>query len=213
MSFFMPLAILLVLIAILLAARTLAAPQVEPWVKNLQTAQTLLTIAALAVAAVWYFIDRPHAEKLKFDQTVTGVPVDGGHVMVIAEITITNIGATSEDLTREPYSLYVQQVTPLTLTPYHEIGELDPSGSGLRIHSGDRWSLIATDVGKVNTFLDAGEVENLYYRVIIPCKPGLRVYFTSWFQKPTPWPPLLFRQGKIAWIKQTFLDLSDKCPK
>ena len=109
--------------------------------------------------------------------------------------------------------MYIQQVTPLTTTPYKEVGALDPTGQVLQIHPADRWSLVAVDNDRLDTFLDAGEVENLYYRVIIPCKPELRVYFTSWFQKPTPWPKIFFRQGTLAWIKQSFVDLSDKCPK
>ena len=71
---------------------------------------------------------------------------------------------------------------------------------------------MAVDKDRLDTFLDAGEVENMYCGVIIPCKPDLRAYFTSWFQKPTPWPKIFFRQWKLARIKQPFMDLSDKCP-
>ena len=95
--------------------------------------------------------------------------------------------------------------------PMAEVGTRDKSGVFL-IHEGDRWSNLAELTSKGASFLEAGETENLYFRVVIPCLPGMRVYFTSTFNKPSSPSDFLFGPKDVAWIKQTLVDLSSVCP-
>ncbi len=63
----------------------------------------------------------------------------------------------------------------------------------------------------LTSFIEAGETENLYFRVIIPCKPLLRMYVTSHFEKPKMfWEA--FNPETLSWVKQTFVDASQYCP-
>jgi hypothetical protein len=203
---------ILVFLAVMAVARfVLGSPRADPWVKNLNIAQSVLTILAAVVAASWYFVDRPHATKLKFDQSVVGVPAGPGKVMVLAEITISNVSSSSIRLQNSPFRLIVQRVTPLPPGPTQEVGSKDTTGAFL-IHPADDWSELASRHDQLNTFLEVGETENLYYRVVIPCSPGLHIYFSSWFDKPHRFTDAWIAPDHVAWIKQSLADLSGTCP-
>lgn len=219
----------IVLLALgVLFARAFGFRQVQPWTKHLETLQVFLTIAAVAIGAVWYFFERPQAAKLDLSQTVNAVPLEGGSVLLLIEVSPKNLGGTLLDFTKSPYSIEVGQVTPLTVTPYREATTQPVPGRPRKIWAGERWSPLAKisyapmvgrgdrpaeeadDGPALTSFIEAGETENLYFRVVIPCKPLLRVYVISRFEKPQmPW-----EQGdpRISWVKQTFVDLSASCP-
>jgi len=208
---FVPFIDLLIFLALLWSARfILGAREAEPWVKNLNAAQTLITIIAVIVAGTWYVVEQPHAPKLKIDQTVTGAPGPPGQVMVIAEVTFTNLGATVINLRGVPMKLFVQQVSPVLPDVAAEAGKTDAKGA-LVIQHGDNWGALAEATDPLTTFLESGEVENLYYRVVIPCQPGLRVYFTSRFERPGMVTDVFFHVKDFQFRKQTLVDLSALC--
>jgi hypothetical protein len=208
---FVPLIDLLIFLVLLWSARfILGAREAEPWVKNLNAAQTLITIIAVIVAATWYVVEQPHAPKLKIDQTVTGAPGPAGQVMVIAEVSFTNLGSTVINLRGVPMKLFVQQVSPVLPNVAAEAGKTDAKGA-LIIERGDNWGALAEFTDPLTSFLESGEVENLYYRVIIPCQPGLRVYFTSRFERPGMVTDVFFHVKDFQFRKQTLVDLSGLC--
>jgi hypothetical protein len=197
----------------------------DGWLGHLQVLETLLTVVAFFLAAGWYFVERPSNPKVKVEQTATGAPLGDGRVLVVVELALTNVGETAVEFRQAPLTLFVQQVTPL---PHAVDQEAQPPPGAApaiaTLHPADNWSLLAAlpdpaqpakggapgGFAPIDSFLEAQETENLYYRVILPCKPGLRIYLTSRFSKPQS---LLERwQGRrLSWIKQTYLDLSTQC--
>ncbi|HET6971359.1 MAG TPA: hypothetical protein VFH92_09555 [Phenylobacterium sp.] len=230
------LAALVLLIALILAARAFGLAALKPWTTHLDTLQTVLTLGAAMIGAVWYFFERPQAAKLDLTQQATGVALPDNRVMILVEVSPKNLGGAAIDFSRSPYSLEIGQVTPLTLTPYREGEEPAAPGVPRRIHPAERWSPLAAisyaqtaataaaapgqaagppadPTPALTSFVEAGETENLYFRAIVPCKPGLSVYVTSHFEKPQMLHERLLRRPRLSWIKQTYLDLSPQCPK
>jgi hypothetical protein len=208
---YVPVLDLLVFVVLLWSARfVLSSTQVEPWVKNLNAVQTIITILAVVIAGSWYVVEQPHATKLKIDQTAAGAPGPPGQVMVVAEVTLTNLGSTVLSFRDAPLKLFVQQVSPTPPGVLPELGRRDAQGA-LIISEGDNWGTIAQARGKVVSFLEQGESDNYYYRVAIPCQPGLRVYFTSRLARPPMITDILFKVKDYQFIKQTLVDLSDLC--
>ena len=209
----------------LLTALLMGRRPLDGWLGHLQVLETLLTVVAFFLAAGWYFVERPSNPKVKMEQTATGAPLGDGRVLVVVELALTNVSETAVEFKQAPLTLFVQQVTPLPHAV--DLEAQAPAGSvpGLAtLHPGDNWSLLAAlpdpahpakggapgGFAPIDSFLESQETENLYYRVILPCKPGLRIYLTSRFSKPQG---MLERmQGReLSWIKQTYLDLSTQC--
>ena len=213
METFVPFVDLLIFLLLLWSARfVLGARGAEPWVKNLGAAQTLITIIAVIVAGVWYVVEQPHAAKLKVDQSAVGAPGPAGQVMIVAEVSFTNVGTSVISLHGAPLKLFVQQVAPVLPDVAAEAGRTDRNGA-LVIEHGDNWGALAEFTDSLTSFLEAGEVENLYYRVIIPCQPGLRVYFSSRFERPGMPTDVFFGVKDFQFRKQTLVDLSALCAK
>lgn len=196
-------------IVILLVARFVLG--VGPWTANLSTAQTALAIVAAVVAGFWYFVERPHAPKIRIEQDVTAAPLPGGRALVLAEVTVTNAGAQAIDLRHSLYRAYVQQVTPLPPAAAAEAGTRVPGAAALAIHDADNWGSLARTQQPLPSFLEAGEAESLYWRVVVPCQPQLRVYFTSRIPKPAQFSDRFFKAEGLEWVKQTLLDLGPAC--
>jgi hypothetical protein len=218
-------ALLLLILAVVLA-RTFSMPWIAPWALHLDKLQALLTVAGIMVAAVWYFFERPQAAKLDLDQAATGVALSDERVMILIEVSPKNLGGTAIDFRDAPYTILVHQVTPLTRTPAGEFEATPLKSKSRAIHSAETWSPIATissesevsenpdlEHDHLTSFIEAGETENLYFRTIIPCKPGLRVYVTSQFRKPDMWYERPGARPALYWVKHTFLDLSQQCPE
>jgi hypothetical protein len=203
--------VLAVLIILLVVRFVFGRAPVRPWMEHLGDAQTIITIVAAIVAASWYFVERPRSARLKFDQSVVGAPGPSGRALILAEVSFTNLGASALAFGGSPYTVRVERVTPMPPDPLAEVGTRDKSGVFL-IHEGDLWSNLAALSSTSNSFLEAGETENLYFRVVIPCLPGMRVYFSSWFTKPKSPSDFLFGPKDVAWTKQTLVDLSNVCP-
>jgi hypothetical protein len=200
-----------ILTVVLFSARYLGSSLLSPWVSQVSALQGVLTITAIVIAVGWYFIDRPHAAKLKFDETINGYGVAGNQALVVAEIAITNTGASAIDLRKSRYSILLQQITPLTMSVVSQLEPKPPAPGAVRIGLGDTWSLVGRHDDQLNAFLETGEVENLYFRALVPCKPDLRIYFTSWFKKPPLFSDWLFGERHEVWIKQTPVDLTVAC--
>jgi hypothetical protein len=210
---------LVVAVALPALSALVCGKRLRSWSAHLTILQTLLAVTAALLAGVWYFFERPNDAKLKFDQAVDGFPAGNGRVLIVAEVSITNIGSTLVRLKDAPLSLYVQQVTPLPRGVEAEYQPTVPAGVARQVRAADNWALLAAagpaggrgaPVTPVNSVLEAGETENLYYRVILPCRPGLRVYVTARFHKPQSGYDRL-RGRKLAWIKQSLLDLTGAC--
>ena len=211
-------ALVLPFITVKLADRLLA----KDWSKSLSSFQTLLSVTGILLAAVWYFVEQPSATKLKLDQSVAGWPVDGGRVLITVEVSMTNIGSTAQRLNQAPFDLYVQQVTPLPKVVEMEYQASVQLGRTRSVHGADNWASLAQIYGPIDpktgrmlpptidSFLEAGETENLYYRVILPCIPALRVYVTSRLSRKATFIDRLYGRD-LSWIKQTPLDLSAEC--
>lgn len=196
----------------------------SPWGVHVASLESLFTVLAIVSAGAWYFIDRPTAPKIQVSQHAFGLPAGEGRVLVVVEMTLTNVGKTSIRFDEAPFDIYVQQTTPL---PEHVEGEFQavlPQGEAHRIWMADNWLGLAAiyedpradpkspsqpAARRISTTIEAAEQENFYFRVILPCEPGLRVAVSSRLDKV---------EGRQApgeahqWIKQTFVDLSQFCP-
>jgi hypothetical protein len=218
------------LVVAVLAARALGLTRVKPWTKYLDKLQTILTLAGIMTAAVWYFFERPQAAKLDVDQHLTAVAIDKSHVMLLAEVSVKNLGDTAIDFRNSPYKIFVTQVTPLTRKVAAEY--LSDKGA---LRPAEQWAPLAkivfdgraeAEANGLTSFVEAGETENLYFRVILDCQPRLSVYVMSRFAKPPMWydelnplrrkapqPPKSdpAKDERLYWVKQSFLDLRDVC--
>lgn len=217
---------LLIGAAIVLGALWLLAPLFgaeDARSKGLTAVQTLCALAGIVLVAEWYFVERPDAARLKFDQTVSAARLPGSRALVIVEINISNVGGHADEFKNLPYRIYVQQVAPLSAKLQQSIDTPAPNGMP-RVDGADSWLLLAyraagedagpklpkTDPG-LATVIAPGESENLYYRAAVSCSPGLHVSVSSRFQKPLDrWDRIRGNQP-VWWIKQSFLDLTDTC--
>lgn len=193
--------------------------------KGVLFAEAIVTITAILLAAFWYFLERPDSAKVNVLQAASGVPIPEGHVMVLTELSIANVGPTVLDFKDSPYIIELQKVTPWTEVPknefYSDIGQAIP-----KIHNADKWSLIArfesdktvpglkraeSDTPGLTSLIESGETENLYHRIVISCEPELRLAIRSQIKKPRTWQDDLMRESDVYWTKQTYLDLASIC--
>lgn len=222
MAVFAGLALLLAVGVPLAIARVFRVGTPNSWAAHLAALESLLTVTALLAASAWYFIERPGAPKVAFKQSATGAPAGDGRVLVAVEVSLANVGSTPVAFRRAKYKLFVQRVTPVAGSVAREA--LQPAGShGAALAPADNWPSMAALYSEnpdgsrrlgatLDSFVEAGEEENLYYRVVLPCQPGLRVAVSSRFEKPPGlWSRMLGRPP-LFWIKQTFVDLSEFCP-
>lgn len=213
-------------------APLLGAPGREVRAKGLSAFQTLCTLAGITLIGAWYMIERPDAARLKFEQKVLGVPTQDGQAIVAIEIEIENVGGHEARFEKTPYTILIQQVSPLDPavlanevkagpTGYRGIAdannwtEKDPGGKlpGLlayRIGGKSSGSWRQTHPG-FSSLIQPKESDFYYYRAILPCREGLVVSISSRF-RTIPGPiDRLWSRNDLVWIKQSFLDLSDVC--
>ena len=219
-------AALFLLVLTLLGARAFGFTTIKPWTRHFDTLQTFLTICAVMLAAVWYFFERPQAAKLDLSQTVQVVPLGGKHLMLLIEVSPKNLGGTALNFAKSPYSIEVGQVTPLTVEPYEEAFGANSKARPRKVWAAENWSPmariaysregvgtgLASEKEALTSFIEAGETENLYFRAFLTCKPHLRIYVTSRFEKPQMFWERWMRAPQLHWVKQTLLDLSGQCP-
>lgn len=206
------LAILMVALAISRVLDRWAAP----WIRPLASLQALVTIAGIVIAGLWYFFDRPQAAKLNIDLKAEAVTLPDNRVLVLADVAVTNLGRTAVDFTRKPYEILVQQVTPLRPEVANEYTKENTRMRPRGMHGSEDWAQLArlsseTGDAGLTSFVEAGETESLYFRAILPCDPDLRVYVAARFRKPDSEMTLIREPQELYWVKQTFLDLSEKC--
>jgi hypothetical protein len=177
------------------------------WGKQLANLQALLATVALGLTGIWYFFERPTQPKVDIEQTVSAHPLPDGRILVLAEVSLENVGSTSVNFRKAPVEFYLQQVLPLPPGVKSEMDARQPAGQPRVVHAADNWGAIA-QLGKapsdlLHSEIEAGEKERLYYRVVVDCRPGLTVYATTRIPKPN--------SHDLQWVKQTLLDLSEPC--
>jgi hypothetical protein len=215
-------------------APTLGAPTAEPRTKGLSALQTIFGLLGILLIAGWYLVEQPDAARLKFDQTVTGARLEDGRALVTIEVSITNVGGHADHFDKLPYKIFVQRTVPLPdyLLPS---AMAPPNGIG-RVWRADNWETLAyravgtaaskdypnwekcsgSDVEQacddgLETVIEPGENENLYFAAVVPCAKGLHVAVSSRFPRPPgPWEELRRKEPEV-WIKQSFLDLTEVC--
>jgi len=200
--------------------------------KGLAAMQTFCAIAGIVLLVVWYFVDRPDAERLKFDQAVTVAPLRDHRVLVVSELTIANVGGHPAKLDGLPYPnglpyyVLVQRVSSLQPAPAGAPPSR-PIASPAVMDDANNWpldGLLAYRIGgqdlsgkwkRTAGGLDAeiapSETENFYYRAVIACEPGLHISVSSRVQKPRSLWRMLARRKPLVWIKQSFVDLTALC--
>lgn len=181
--------------------------------------QSVLAILAIGGTAAWFLVTRPDAPKIKIEQQVTAFPAGGDNVLLLSEITITNVGVANLRLDRQPYRYFIQRVTPLPPSVAGELNLRNPDQT-LQVAEGDIWSALASRNGEVTSDIRSEETENIYLRVVLACQPDLRIYSTVWFDRPIDewvtwvrsfWPGFHKDAGTVSWIKQTPVDLTQAC--
>jgi hypothetical protein len=208
-----------------LLSPVLGATGREKYAKGLSAFQTIFALIGIALAVEWYLVEQPDAARLKFDQTLTAVPLPNHFAMVIIEINISNVGGHADEFRDLPYHIYVQQVAPVEGGVKQSL--FDKDGKPLsQISDADNWILLSykaggkavsaqlpkTDDG-LSTIIAPNESENYYFRAAVPCVENLHVSVSSHFQKPQSGLDQLFNRKPVWWIKQSFLDLTDACKK
>jgi hypothetical protein len=188
----------------------LAPDRADPWNKGASATQTFLVVIGAVVAGFWFFFERPHAPKIDISETATALRIDGKHALIVAEVKLKNYGETSIDLRRTPYEVWLQQVTPLTPLVASEVGRSQPNGH-LQIFGGDNWGAFASRNGTLTDFLEAGEADNLYYRVATACVPNLVMYLTFNVRKPTTIFDYINHTQHLSWRRQVLVDTKEAC--
>ncbi len=213
---FMLIAAVFALIGALLVSWGMAAwhrgtdPESRYWSRQLGNLQALLTISAVLLTGVWYFFERPTQAKLTIAQDGTGLRLPDGRVLVLAEVSIENVGDTAIDFKESPVEFYIQQVVPLPPAVAQEFAKPPAAGRPWPVRNADNWGVIAelgasggAQEARLRSQIEAGETEQLYFRAVLPCKPGLKVYLNTRLEKPG---------GRgLKWTRHTLLDLGEQC--
>lgn len=188
----------------------------EPWVKGLTAAQTVITIAAVVLAASFFVIEQPHASKLKMEIASAAAPETPGQAMIVSEVTLTNLGTSVINLKGAPMEILVQQVTPAPDAIAARDGATHDKGKfkgALIVERAENWGALAQGDDVLRFFLEAGESESMYYRVSVPCQPGLRLYVGARLTRPPTPTDWLFGIKDYQFRKQTLVDASAVCGK
>lgn len=195
------------------------------WSSHVMAFETVLTISALVLGAGWFLVERPDAARLEVQMTGTSYKFDDARALVVIELGLKNIGVTAMNLRGRPYRLSIQQVSPVDSRIIADLNPL-PGATVGSVRPGDQWVTLAvlddraiadrknpiqaTSMSTMDSFLEAGETENLYYRALVPCSQGLQIAVTLHMPKPSTWFDGA-QDGDLWWVKQTILDLTEQC--
>jgi hypothetical protein len=216
----------------LFLAPSLGTASNEARLKGLGAFQTTFTLAGLTLIGMWYVLERPDAARLKLDQSVTGVSLSAKQALVTIEVQMENVGVHAAAFENSPYSILVQKVSPLD--PQVLARGMTADANGFRgVEDANNWTvqdaagkfpgLIAYRIGGADSgdwktthegltsLIQPKESDFYYFRVVVPCEPGLVVSISSRFRTiPGPF-DRLWHKSELVWIKQSFLDLSSTC--
>ncbi len=192
--------------------------QLAPWRDGLSGVQAAATTIALLLACFYYFIERPDAPRMKITVTPTAAPLASPRgVLVAVAIELQNVGQSALMLTdKQPLSLFVQQLTPVSPRIATELVATS-SAYPYRFVNADNWRTIATYQTPMNLEIEAGESDNLYYRILLPCQRGLAFIVDARLPKPrklydkVPVSDARTRE-RFTWVKQSAVVTVPDCP-
>ena len=176
-------AVIVAAVVLAIYAATAFFGHVVPVREGFQGLTAALTTLALLLAAYWYFVDRQGMPKLNIEPQVRAWPVAKGGLIVWVEIKLTNVGRLSLhfDPKDEHNNVRVQvlQVAPLAgaqakklLSAMQDINKVNRTQDFDLIRTA-QWSSLATFEGPIDSVIEAGETENLYFKAVIPCANNL----------------------------------------
>lgn len=196
-------------------------------------ASAIATLTALIVTGFWFVILRPDAPKLKLAVEATPIAVDQDNVLLLVNVELQNVGGSPinfesggasrpEHPTDGPLKLYVQRVTPLPSAVRRELEDATKAAPKNELKKpyllvADNWATMASLVTSLSTRIGVGEVENYYFRTMLPCRPGLRMAVQARVrQEPADLPTWIsfWRPNDVkkrVWIKQVYVDASEEC--
>ena len=195
-------------------------------------ASAIATLTALIVTGFWFVILRPDAPKLKLAVEAMPIAVDRDNVLLLVNVELQNVGGSPinfedgaslpEHPTDGPLKLYVQRVMPLPNAVRRELEEATKAAPENVLKKpyllvADNWATMASLVTSLSTTIGVGEVENYYFRTMLPCRPGLRMAVQARVrQEPTNLPAWIsfWRPNdgkKRVWIKQVYVDAIEQC--
>jgi hypothetical protein len=223
---------LIALCALWILAPQFGTPGAAPRNQGLSALQTIFGLLGIVLIMAWYVVEQPDAARLKFEQSVTGARLGDGRALVMIEVSISNVGGHADHFKTLPYKIFVQRVAPLP-KDIEAVAAPTSDGTG-RVWRADNWETLAyRAVGSaasetypnwercdgvkpdcedgLETVIEPGENENLYFAATVPCDRALRVAVSSRFQRPRGFREALHSGHPQWWIKQSFLDLTDVC--
>lgn len=195
----------------------LARERLEAGANALATLSAIGTLIALAVGAAWYFVERPEAAKLKIEHASAAYPLDGQFALIVAEVSITNLGKTALRLKDQPYKVILQRISPAPPDVNESLSRARTPSGLPAIESADSWDgglLAEFPTASLSTIIEAGETENLYFRARVDCSRNARVYLQTQIEKRKR----RLNKGDeacdsqhICWIKQSIIDITQAC--
>jgi hypothetical protein len=172
--------------------------------------QAVVAAVAILVGVIWYAKERPDAPKFKIDVTGRPVPATTGEVLLLIDVGLENVGSTAMEFTAEDkVRLFVQRVTPI---PRDVLKAMKPG----EITPADNWESLSRLQHPLDTIIESGERESLFFRTLIKCQPELRVAVTARLPKPLSLNDYYAFGGPRTdegdlWTAQQMLDLSEAC--
>ena len=222
---------LLISLAIAVAAGFALHP-LKKFGDSFAAASAIATLTALIVTGFWFVILRPDAPKLKLAVEATPIAVDRDNFLLLANVELQNVGGSPINFERGallpahpsdgPLKLYVQRMMPLPKVVRQELEAATKAAPENRLGKpyllvADNWATMASLVTSLSTSIGVGEVENYYFRTMLPCRPGLRMAVQARVrQEPSDLPNWVsyWRPNdgkKRVWIKQVYVDASKEC--
>ena len=166
----------------------------------LQVIQAIATIGAIMVGGVWtYLLFVQHREaypRLKIEHAITHLPLPDNGVLLVLDITHTNVGAVKLSLPSADIRIYELAEPPSQSDPARPSGQT-PTGPS------EFWEVIdareqAWEPDEL--VVEPGESDTLHYEFVLNQDVGpLRIY--SYFENPTS------TDRKIGWTHYTLYDL------
>ena len=189
--------------------------------QSLEGLAALMSCIALVFAGYWYFIERRGIPKLNVDPQIQVWPVGDGQAFVRVELRMENVGTSKIELhPDDKIRIEVGQVLPLAGKQARGLqadfkAVTAEGGKAFAMLKTDKWPLRASFTDGIDTVIESGETERIFFKGIIPCHDGLVAIATAEVPKKLNWPDSLFdTSGELLyWKGQVLSDRIETCSK
>ena len=193
------------------SSATQAMPVGERLKNGLSIVQSMLTIAAILIGAVWFLQQGDPFAKATISHEITDRLLGEGNRWIHIAITITNPGKTA--LALDTGTIRIQQIKPLDSSVTDALASGTPNSIVSRKHYVVYWTMPVEEYSpQLNAEIAPGESDTLYYEFVIPRAIATMKIYSDFSERQTGWILRIYRRimnpgrESLRWHKTTIYD-------